>query len=93
MDVPLFINARTDVYIKADKSRPAEEKFNETLKRGKAYMAAGADCIFPILMKETQDIENLVAALSTPVNILAVPGVPDLKTLENIGVARVSLGP
>ena len=91
--VPLFINARTDVYIKADKAQPAEEKFNEALKRGKAYIAAGADCFFPILMKEKQDIQNLVAALKAPVNILAVPGVPDLKTLHHIGVARVSLGP
>lgn len=91
--VPLFINARTDIYIKADKAQPAEDKFNEALKRGKAYIAAGADCFFPILMKEKQDIQNLVAALNTPVNILALPGVPDLKTLHHIGVARVSLGP
>lgn len=28
-----------------------------------------------------------------PVNILALPGIPDIKTLKEIGVARLSLGP
>lgn len=28
-----------------------------------------------------------------PINILTIPGIPDLKFLKEIGVARVSLGP
>jgi 2-methylisocitrate lyase-like PEP mutase family enzyme len=92
-DVPLFINARTDVYLKAKPSDSATEKLNETIKRGKAYIAAGGDCFFPVFMKEKQDIETLVTELRSPVNIIAVPGVPDLKILKDIGVARVSVGP
>ena len=93
MNVPLFINARTDVYLKAKPGVTAEQKFDETLKRGQAYIAAGGDCFFPVFMKEKLYIEKLVTALNAPVNIIAVPGVPDLKTLKEIGVARVSIGP
>lgn len=93
MGTALFINARTDVYIKGNDFITDEEKFEETLKRGKAYMDAGADCIYPIVMKQKKDIQNLISALQCPVNILALPGVSDLKSLNEIGVARVSLGP
>ncbi|TKK71000.1 isocitrate lyase/phosphoenolpyruvate mutase family protein [Ilyomonas limi] len=93
MEVPLFINARTDVYLKAKAEDTAAEKWNETLKRGKAYIAAGGDCFFPVFMKEKHDIATLVAQLKAPVNIIAVPGVQDLKILKDVGVARVSIGP
>lgn len=93
MKIPLFINARTDVYLKGKDFVSDEEKFEETLKRGKEYLNAGANCIFPILMKQKVGIQNLIVALQCPVNILAIPGIPDFKILEEIGVARVSLGP
>jgi 2-methylisocitrate lyase-like PEP mutase family enzyme len=44
-------------------------------------------------MKQKHEIQTLISALKCPVNILALPGVPDLKSLNEIGVARVSLGP
>lgn len=92
LDIPLFINARTDVYLRGG-DLSAEEKFGEALSRANAYRDAGADCFFPIGMKTAGDISRLVSSLSFPVNILAMPGVPDLKTLKQAGVARVSLGP
>jgi 2-methylisocitrate lyase-like PEP mutase family enzyme len=91
--IPLFINARTDVYLKGKDFLSEEEKFNETIKRGKAFTGAGADCFFPILMTQKTAIQNLIAELRCPINIIAVAGAPDLKTLSEIGVARVSLGP
>jgi len=93
MEVPIFINARTDVFIRGKDFVSDEEKFKETLKRGREYVNAGADCIFPIAMKQKNDIQNLVTTLQCPVNILAIPGIPDLKILKEIGVVRVSLGP
>jgi len=93
MGIQLFINARIDVYIKGNTFVTEEEKFEETIKRGEAYVNAGADCIFPILMKQKHEIRNLISVLKCPVNILALPGVPDLESLNEIGVARVSLGP
>lgn len=91
-DVPLFINARTDVIIHSNHTS-AKENFDEMLKRGKAYKDAGADCFYPILLKDKEEIQKLVNELKMPVNILTIPGIPDLKTLKEIGVRRVSLGP
>ena len=90
--VPLFINARTDVYLRGDFST-AVLKFDEMIKRGLAYKEAGADCFFPIALRQKEDIQSAVTELNMPINILTIPGIPDLKTLSSMGVARVSLGP
>lgn len=92
-DIPLFINARADVLL-YDKDFPtADSKQEELVKRGLAYKEAGADCFFPIALRQKDDIQRLLAQLNMPVNILTLPGIPDLKVLKEIGVARISLGP
>ncbi|MHA4808565.1 isocitrate lyase/PEP mutase family protein [Flavitalea flava] len=91
MGIPLFINARTDAFMKAELS--PEQQWQETLARSNAYLTAGADGIFPIFLKEKDLIQKLVNAIPAPINILARPGAPDLKTLKEAGVARVSFGP
>ncbi len=91
--IPLFINARTDVYIHGNKFETAEAKLEETLKRGLAYKHAGADCFYPIVMRQEQDIKRVIEQLQMPINILTIPGIPELNRLHEIGVARVSLGP
>ena len=93
LGVPLFINARTDVYLRGKVFITEEEKLSETIKRGKAYIEAGADCLFPPAMKIKDDLEKLIATLKCPVNVIAIPGIPDFKSLQQIGVARLSLGP
>lgn len=93
MDVPLFINARTDTFIHAKNFHSAQQLVDETIKRGKAYKDAGADCFYPILMQEQAHIKTVVDELNIPVNILMIAGIPSLQTLEEMGVARVSLGP
>jgi 2-methylisocitrate lyase-like PEP mutase family enzyme len=93
MEVPLFINARTDVYLRGKGFVSGLERLNETLKRGKAYLDAGADGLFPPGMKDQDELAKVVSSLRCPVNVIAHPGIPDLKTLQEIGVARLSLGP
>ncbi len=93
MGISLFINARTDVYIHGDHFKTAEDKLNETLKRGIAYKNAGADCFFPIAIRLEEHIKQVVNQLQMPVNVLALPGIPELNILKEIGVKRVSLGP
>ena len=85
----LFINARTDVYL----HNFTENKLEKTIQRGLAYKAAGADCFYPITMHDKKEIKQVVDAVQMPVNIIPVPGIPQLSELQNIGVARVSLGP
>ena len=93
MKAPLFVNARTDVYIYRKDFEKPERVLEESIKRGEAYKAAGADCFYPITMQKTDDIRQTIAQLQMPVNILLMPGIPELKRLEEMGVSRVSLGP
>ena len=93
MGIPLFINARTDVYLHEKNFATAEAKFDEIIERGLAYKEAGADGFFPITLKQEEDIKQLIARVKLPLNIITMPGIPDLKTLSELGVARVSLGP
>ncbi len=88
----LFINARTDVYIKAN-HLSSEEKLSEAIKRGKTYKDAGADCFYPIFIKERESIAANIKEVSLPVNILLLSGIPDFATLKEIGLTRLSLGP
>jgi 2-methylisocitrate lyase-like PEP mutase family enzyme len=91
--IPLFINARTDVYIHAGLFTTAEETLQETIKRGRAYKEAGSDGFYPIVMSQRDDIEQVVHHVQLPVNIITIPGIPDMKELQDMGVARLSLGP
>ena len=91
----LVINARTDSFFTS--SGTPQEKLSESIKRGNKYREAGADCIFvqPVWDKET--IATLVKEINAPVNILSNPancaGVPpSVRELQEIGVARLSLG-
>ncbi len=90
MGSSLFINARTDVFVKTNHLSD-EQKLSETVKRGKAYKNAGADCFYPIALKES--IATIIKEVSLPVNILLLPEIPDFTTLKEIGLARLSLGP
>jgi len=89
----LFLNARTDVFLLP--GADAASKFNAAVARGNAYREAGADCIFVPdsgeLDKET--IANLVKQINAPLNVIAGAYLPPVPVLQEIGVARVSLGP
>ncbi len=92
MGMPLFINARTDVLLKASQLTD-KEKLAEVLLRGKAYKDVGADCFYPIFLKRKEDIVTVIKAVNLPINILLLPGIPDFETLKDIGLSRISLGP
>ena len=85
----LVINARTDVYLHG--SGDAAARLDETVKRGKAYLAAGADCIYVFALTDLAIITSITRALAAPVNIVGRPGTPPLAALESAGVARVSI--
>lgn len=87
--VPIVINARTDTYLLKHGASDAE-RFDETVRRANAYLAAGADCIFPIGLGDSATLGALVKALEAPINVAARPGMPGLVELARLGVARVS---
>ena len=90
LDVPLVLNARTDVYL-LEIGTP-EYRYQETVRRLSAFRDAGADCLFAPGLRDRALIGRLVRDLAHPVNILAGPGSPSIAELEAMGVARVSLG-
>jgi len=92
----LVINARTDSFYTSSGS--TRDKLTESIKRGNKYRESGADCIFvqPVWEKET--ISTLVKEINAPINILSNPGIgggilpPSVRELQDLGVARLSLG-
>lgn len=92
----LVINARTDSFYTSPGTQ--RENLAESIRRGNKYREAGADCIFvqPVWEKET--IATLVKEIHAPINILANPGIgtgvlpPSVRELQDLGVARLSLG-
>jgi 2-methylisocitrate lyase-like PEP mutase family enzyme len=86
--VPIVINARTDLYIK--NIGDEECRFDEAVARGRAYLAAGADCVYPISLRDPATIGRLVKALGAPININVRAGLPSVAELEALGVARAS---
>jgi 2-methylisocitrate lyase-like PEP mutase family enzyme len=87
--IPIVINARIDAWLHSFGANDAE-RFDETLRRAKAYLAAGADCIYPIGLGDRAMFAALVKTLDAPINVGARPGLPDVTELASIGIARVS---
>jgi len=88
--VRLFINARTDVYLRG--IGEPEERLDHVVEREGAYVAAGADGIFVPGVIDPETIKSLAAEIDAPLNVLAVVGAPSVPELAALGVARVSVG-
>src|SRR6185369_8768566 len=88
--VRVVINARTDVYLR--EIGAPETRLGVAIERGKAFLAAGADCVFVPGVRDAETIAALVRGIGAPMNVLAVDGTPPIAELEALGVARVSVG-
>ncbi|KQY87217.1 MULTISPECIES: isocitrate lyase/phosphoenolpyruvate mutase family protein [unclassified Brevundimonas] len=86
----LFINARCDVWLRGV-GEPGT-RVAEAARRGAIYAAAGADGLFTPGLTDAADIAAMVRATPLPLNLLAYPGLPDARTLEGLGVRRLSAG-
>jgi 2-methylisocitrate lyase-like PEP mutase family enzyme len=88
--VPLFVNARTDVFLHAVGA--PEERLAEAVRRAHRYVEAGADGVFVPAVVDAPTIAELAAAVPAPLNVMVRPGLPPVPELGRLGVARVSLG-
>ncbi len=88
--VDLFVNARTDVYLRG--LVPPGERVTETLARAERYRAAGADGIFAPGVVDAAEIRALVKGAGLPLNVLAWAGLAPASELEALGVRRLSAG-
>jgi 2-methylisocitrate lyase-like PEP mutase family enzyme len=87
--VPIVINARCDVFFL--RHGPEGERFAATLARCRAYLDAGADCVYPFGLRDPDTIAAFVRELAAPVNVTGRPGMPDAAALERMGVARITI--
>ena len=91
--VPLFINARTDVFLKTLPAGATTTQVDEVLERAKAYANAGASGLFATGLRDADLIRKLCDASPLPVNIMVMSDTPSNKEMAALGVARISYGP
>lgn len=94
----LVINARVDVYVRQQAGRAAttdparlQAATDDAVARASRYLAAGADCTYPILAP-TAALTELVQRIKGPVNVMFVPGGLTISELAELGVARITFG-
>jgi 2-methylisocitrate lyase-like PEP mutase family enzyme len=86
--VAIVLNARIDAIIRHPQRDPAAA-MDEVLRRARLYLDAGADCVYPISLRDPALVAQLVKELDRPVNVN--PSDP-LAALAEAGAARISLG-
>ena len=89
----LFINARTDVFMKAPTDSHDEAMVDHALERARAYADAGANGFFVPLLADLRLLERVCAKSPLPVNFMTFPGCPSDKDVAATGIARISHGP
>ncbi|MDX1991272.1 MAG: isocitrate lyase/phosphoenolpyruvate mutase family protein [bacterium] len=90
--IPFFINARTDIFLKAPAATHSDDHVRQALERAAAYAEAGASGFFPAGVRDPRLIQALCDASPLPVNILVFADLPQPERLARLGVARISYG-
>ena len=88
-----FINARTDLFLKAKRDAHDAALADQAIERGKAYADVGASGLFIPGLADLALVERICSAVSIPVNAMHLPGGPSRADWAGAGVARVSHGP
>lgn len=85
--VHLVLTARAENHIHG------VDDLEDTITRLRAYGEAGADVLFAPGLRRAQDIRRVVEEVAPrPLNVLALPGAPDVAQLAQLGVKRISVG-
>lgn len=87
--VHVVLNARIDTLL-----RPSDDEtapVDETIRRARLYLRAGADCAYPMAVSSREDAAVLVEAIPGPVNLLARRGGLSIPELTALGARRISL--
>lgn len=91
--VPLFINARTDLFLKEANADWHAGLMPQAFERLEAYTAAGASGFFVPGLQDSDLIARICEASEVPVNVMSVPGGLSVAELADLGVSRISHGP
>ena len=90
--IPLFINARTDVFLGSD-TATHPSLVDAALARAAAYASAGANGFFVPGLTDTALIADVTRAVSLPVNVMMLGAVQSVADVAGCGVRRFSYGP
>lgn len=91
--VPFVLNARTDAIVRGG-DKPMAEKLADAIERGRAYLDAGAACIFVPGLLDVDATRTLVDGIGYgKVSVIGVIGALAANEYESLGVARISYGP
>jgi len=85
-DVHLVLTARAENHLHG------RTDLSDTIARLLAYQDAGADVLYAPGVTRLEDISQIVASVDRPVNVLALPGAPNVSALAAAGVGRISVG-
>jgi 2-methylisocitrate lyase-like PEP mutase family enzyme len=88
-----FINARTDLFLKARPEAHDASLADRAIERGKAYADAGVNGFFIPGLADLSLVERITHALDVPVNAMHLPKGPSRSDWAAAGIARVSHGP
>lgn len=87
--VPIVINARCDIFHLQHGQEST--RFDAAVARCQAYLAAGADCVYPSGLRDPGLIAAFTRAVGAPVNVTGRPGMPGAAEFERMGVARITI--
>jgi 2-methylisocitrate lyase-like PEP mutase family enzyme len=93
--IDFVLNARTDVFARAPRGADRGPLVEEAIRRGRAFLEAGAPVVFVPGAILRDEIVALVDALGPQkLSVIAVPkhSLP-VRELQELGVARMSTGP
>ncbi|MCY0094504.1 isocitrate lyase/PEP mutase family protein [Hoeflea ulvae] len=92
-EVPLFINARTDLFLKEKDASRHGDLIEPAIERAGRYAATGASGFFVPGLADPELIARICKNVTLPVNILRPGNTPSRGDLGKLGVARISAGP
>ena len=91
--VDFVLNARTDAFLKAG-DRDRADVLADAIERGRAFVDAGAACVFVPGKLDEPTVVALVEGIGErKVSVINVPGSLPQARLAELGVARISFGP
>lgn len=91
--VPFALNARTDAFVRAG-DRPLDESIADAIQRGRAFLDAGATCVFVPGILDADVTAQLVEGIGRgKISVIGLPGALTAAEYEALGVARISYGP
>jgi 2-methylisocitrate lyase-like PEP mutase family enzyme len=93
--IDFVLNARTDVMLRLPADADRGAALQEAVRRGRAYLEAGAPVVFVPGVVAREELEALVGELGRGrLSVISVPGASrPVRELQELGVARVSSGP